>query len=569
MYNSVSYKENDMNNVLSSINARVSNICSQGKCYHSHNVSVATVMKGIQELNSGKADGNVGHSTDHLINGSHKLHVYLSVLLQAMLIHGCAPEMLSLSTIVPIPKNKRKCLNDSDNYRGIALSNSIGKLFDWVLLLTNKSVFSSSDLQFGYKPKHSTVHCTYVLNEVVNYFNNRGSDVHVVLLDASKAFDRINYVKMFKLLLNKGTCPLVARFLASLYTSQLVRVKWNDYVTYPFNVSNGVKQGGVLSPILFTLYLDELLNNLRKSGYGCHIGNVFLGALAYADDVTLISPSRTATLRMLEIADKFSKEYDVLFNHSKSKLLLFRSSSNDLCPFDKKSISFDGSIIECVDNEKHLGNVIGKESNANNIKQCINDFYGRVNVLIANFKFVSPSIRYDLFKTFCMPLYGVQLWDFSSPFVDRFLVAWRKCIRRLMVLPMQTHCSLLHIICNDFTAEVQLHKRFMRFIHSIMNSNNECVKLCSKIVMGGSRSQISDSINHICHLYNIRKDQLMTLNLHEIMGKIHKCHVSTMSKDDIIKASIINDMLYLRDNLHCTELTSDEIEYIIDDLCTG
>ena len=143
---------------------------------------------------------------------------------------------------------------------------------------------------------------------------------------------------MIQLLLNKGTCPLVARFLASLYTSQLVRVKWNDYVTYPFNVSNGVKQGGVLSPILFTLYLDELLNNLRKSGYGCHIGNVFLGALAYADDVTLISPSRTATLRMLEIADKFSKEYDVLFNHSKSKLLVFRSSSNDLCPFDKKSI---------------------------------------------------------------------------------------------------------------------------------------------------------------------------------------------------------------------------------------
>ena len=61
---------------------------------------------------------------------------------------------------------------------------------------------------------------------------------------------------------------------------------------------------------------------------------------------------------------------------------------------------------------------------------------------------------------------------------------------------------------------------------------------------------------------------LKTLNLCEIMGKIHKCQLSTISKNGIIKASVITGMLYLSDNLHYTELTSDKIEWMIDDLCT-
>ena len=61
-----------------------------------------------------------------------------------------------------------------------------------------------------------------------------------------------------------------------------------------FNISNDVKQGGVLSPVIFGIYLDELLLKLKKSGIGCHIGNIFTGALAYADDVVLLAPTKHA-----------------------------------------------------------------------------------------------------------------------------------------------------------------------------------------------------------------------------------------------------------------------------------
>ena len=255
LYNSVSYNETDMLRLLSDIDYKIDSVCCKDKCYHSHCCTVDIVTKCISNLNHGKMDGNKGHSTDHLIHGTRKLNTYLSLLFTSMLTHAATPYDMLLSTIIPIPKNKRKSLNDSENYRGIALSSSICKLFDWILLISNKCILRSSDLQFGYKESHSTSHCTFVLEEVINYYNDHNTDVYVVLLDASKAFDRVNYIKLFNLLLHKGLCPLVARFLARLYTRQIVRVKWNDYVTDIFNVSNGVKQGGVLLPILFSIYI--------------------------------------------------------------------------------------------------------------------------------------------------------------------------------------------------------------------------------------------------------------------------------------------------------------------------
>jgi len=138
------------------------------------------------------------------------------------------------------------------------------------------------------------VQCTFVVNEVINYFNYRNSDVYAVLIDASKAFDKVNFYKLFNILVKRGVCPLVIRFLLGSYLNQQLCVKWKNSFSESFKVSNGVKQGGILSPILFTIYMDELLSRLSKSGYGCTICDVLVGALCYADDVVLPCPSRTS-----------------------------------------------------------------------------------------------------------------------------------------------------------------------------------------------------------------------------------------------------------------------------------
>ena len=83
-------------------------------------------------------------------------------------------------------------------------------------------------------------------------------------------------------------------------------VPWNVQFSNKFSVSNGVRQGGVLSPILFTVYVDDLLTELEKKGVGCYWNNHFVGALCYDDDIALLAPSPAALHLMLDTCSSFA-----------------------------------------------------------------------------------------------------------------------------------------------------------------------------------------------------------------------------------------------------------------------
>ena len=166
---------------------------------------------------------------------------------------------------------------------------------------------------------HSAAMCTMVVKETISYYINNGSPVTCTFLDASKAFDRVEYCKLFNLLVARGMPPVIIRLFLNMYTNQHVRVLWNGEFSNVFGVENGVKQGGVISPVLFCVYIDELLLKLRGSGVGCFVGDWFVGAVAYADDIVLLAPTATAMRRMLSICDSFANEFSVLFNANKSK----------------------------------------------------------------------------------------------------------------------------------------------------------------------------------------------------------------------------------------------------------
>ena len=109
-----------------------------------------------------------------------------------MLVHGYTPDDLLKSSIMSIPKDGTASLTTSDNCRGISLFNAICKLFDNVILVLYGDELQSSDLQFGYKQGASTTLCTLIYREVVHHYLNSGSNVYGCLLDASKAFDRVD-----------------------------------------------------------------------------------------------------------------------------------------------------------------------------------------------------------------------------------------------------------------------------------------------------------------------------------------------------------------------------------------
>ena len=91
-----------------------------------------------------------------------------------------------------------------------------------------------------------------------------------------------------------------------MYTNQTLCVRWGHALSNLFSVKNGVKQGGVLSPILFAIYTDGLLKRLQETGVGCHMGHRFGGALAYADDITLLSPSRSCMAILVKVCEKYA-----------------------------------------------------------------------------------------------------------------------------------------------------------------------------------------------------------------------------------------------------------------------
>ena len=102
----------------------------------------------------------------------------------------------------------------------------------------------------------------------MKYFVQKGSKVQCVSLNASKAFDKVLHHGLFVKLINKGVPAAFIRLLCNWYKRMKCSVLWNSVFGDIFDVNFGVRQGGVLSPILFSIYVDDLIGELRNSGYG-------------------------------------------------------------------------------------------------------------------------------------------------------------------------------------------------------------------------------------------------------------------------------------------------------------
>ena len=108
------------------------------------------------------------------------------------------------------------------------------------------------------------------------------------------SFDRVCYSELFNILLDKKVCLRIVQLLCYMYLNPACCVKWNSKNSNDFSVSNGVKRGAVISPILFTAYMDNLFKQLKRKGIGCHVGPVYAGAFGYTDDVALVICQETS-----------------------------------------------------------------------------------------------------------------------------------------------------------------------------------------------------------------------------------------------------------------------------------
>ena len=172
--------------------------------------------------------------------------------------------------------------------------------------------------------------------------------MYCCLLDFSKAFDKVNFDNLFRKLLDRSFPAIFLCLILFIYINQYCYVRWNSTESTTFSVKNGVRQGAILSPSLFCVYLDTLLGKLRDSGVGCHFGGAYFGAFGYADDVTLLSPTRQGLQILLDICEEFASSHSMLFStdpvpaKSKTKCLFF---SHSISFEEIKNVKLNGDFL--------------------------------------------------------------------------------------------------------------------------------------------------------------------------------------------------------------------------------
>ncbi len=242
------------------------------------------VYQAIIQLKELKTGGLDQITAEHLKFASFRLVVLFAICFTGFMIHGLLPESMLSVTLLPVIKDKAGKVGSLDNYRPIALASVVSKVLERIIL----GVYL--DNQFGFKAHHSTDLCIYALKEVVDLYKRKNSTVIIGFIDASKAFDRVNHQKLFSKLRQRGIPNSILRILTYWYANQSMQIKWGNCVSDSFRVSNGVRQGSLLSPALFNVYMNELSEELSDCRTGCMLGNTTVNHYMYADDLVVFFP---------------------------------------------------------------------------------------------------------------------------------------------------------------------------------------------------------------------------------------------------------------------------------------
>ena len=207
--------------------------------------------------------------------------------------------------------------------------------------------------------------------------------------------------------------------LIYIYEEQEGCVKLVGLRSASFRLTNGTRQGSVLSPTLFSVYLDGLLVELRDMGVGCHIGGVWLGAAGYADDIILLAPSRTAMAMMLEKCERYAVDHNLVYStdpnprKSKTKCMFMAGGvRNVVYPAPLKLNNQD---LPWVETASHLGHELHQQCDMTydcKIKKA--EFINSSTDIRETFSFAHPDQILRATSLYAGHFYGSILWDFTS-----------------------------------------------------------------------------------------------------------------------------------------------------------
>ncbi len=290
-------------------------------------ISVDEVKQMIKRLKNGKASGLDMLGAELLKHLNKKFLRVFTKLFNKLMVSGKFPKEWSVGIIVVLFKGGDK--TDLNNYRGITLLSIFGKLFLGILLHRLNNVISQYEIleenQIGFRKGYQTSDHIFTLGAIIEHsFENLKAPVYLCFIDFRKAFDSVDHKLLLQKLVTYGLSGNFLQIITSMYEQVKSCVRVKNGLTDIFPCNKGVRQGCLLSPIFFALFLNDLNKHIRMSSDGILLGDTSVHTLLYADDLVLIGKDAKDLQKQLDALDNFTKLLNMEVNLGKTKVMVLQ-----------------------------------------------------------------------------------------------------------------------------------------------------------------------------------------------------------------------------------------------------
>ena len=439
-----------------------------------HDITEQEVDQALQKLKKDKATGVDEVSAEILLHAKDKIHLYLCNIFNKIYETGYFPIQWGIATIIPLFKKGDRDL--CDNYRGISLLSITSKVFTSVI---NNRLYNwaeenqkINEEQAGFRKSYSTIDHIYTLHSMASncLFGSKRSKLYAAFIDFQKAFDSINRDRLWDILKKIGVSTRMINILKAMYVNVKAVVRQGLEKTQEIDCPLGVRQGCLLSPLLFSLLVAEIAYQVAgggRAGYQMIPGAQEIFALLFADDVVLLSLTPIGLQTQLNNLKVAADSLGLTVNLNKSKVLVFRKGGY---LGRLEHWKYGNQPMEVVNSYKYLGYTLTTKLS---IEIPLSEFAGRAkHKVLTIFKtlFKLGKIETDtFFKLFDaqvapMLIYASEVWGLASRETIQTIerVHMYACKRILGVTP-RTPNTLIYGELNRFPLVIETQIRVLKY----------------------------------------------------------------------------------------------------------
>ncbi len=449
-------------------------------------ITALEVQDAIRALKSNKAPGPDGLCEELYKYSDARIVNFLMIYFNKLFESGMFPLAWSESVIQPLHKKGNK--NSPDNYRGISLLNVSGKLCSYVL---NKRLTDwveehglINEAQAGFRRNYSTIdHIFTLLALVQRQLLNHGK-LYVAFIDFKKAFDLVDRSCLWAVLRKNGVRGKMYRAIKSMYDVVKTRVRAGGDLTQDFMCPRGLKQGDICSPILFSLFINELAIEIIQNGkHGITLSPELIQILImlFADDVVLLSYTVIGLQQQLNILKDTAKKLGLVVNLQKSNVVVFRNGGHIAA---REKWFYDRMKLEIVNQYKYLRVIFSTgltfsyahEDMANRAKK------GVVGILklLWTLGDQSPKLFFKLFDCQIQPMltYGSEVWGLiaDNRIIERIHLF---AIKRLLNVSPRTPNALVYGETGRYPLYISTYTRCIKYWLNILRMQEDRIPLKS------------------------------------------------------------------------------------------